>query len=143
MILLSTITSQLQLVTGGPAVQNVSVSVSWVDANNTTINPFGENPPQGIITAPGGYVIVPSPGPTDSPAPTTQRNIKNVAIANNDPVNPVAITVQIYDGTSVAVIEPTFNLGPLYAFMYEDGRGWYLKYLGADVIVAVTVPAFP
>jgi hypothetical protein len=142
-ILLSTTKSQLQLVTAGSAVQNISVSVSWVDANNTTINPTGENPPNGVIISPGIYVIVPSPGPTDSPAPTTQRNIKNVAIANNDPTNAVVITVQIFDGTSISVIEPTFNLKPSYAFMYEDGRGWYLKYLGADVIVAITVPWFP
>lgn len=132
----------MQLVTSGSSVENISVSVSWVDANNTTINPHGKNRTRGIITAPGTYVIVPSPGPTDSPAPTTQRNIKNVAIANNG-ILTVAITVQLFDGTTTAPVEPTFNLGPGYAFMYEDGRGWYLKYQGADVIVAVTVPAFP
>jgi hypothetical protein len=137
MILLSTPTSTLLLVTGG--AETVDVDVSWVDAGPTPLPPLVTPiTPSNLntqISAPTTTIICPSP-----PGPNVQRNIKYVSIVNTDPTNPITISVQKFDGSTISTEIPSFSLGPLYGLYYEDGgKSWYLKYQGADVIINVAL----
>jgi hypothetical protein len=123
-ILLSSTSSVLELVTGGSC--NVDVSISYVDATDVVITPAADQ--DQTITVAGTFIIC------AAPEPANQRNIKYVSIANVG-VTPVAIAVQHTDGFIVSVMIATFNLLPGYTLMYEDGRGWYLKFQGADVVI--------
>jgi hypothetical protein len=122
-ILLSNVTSVLQLITG--SAQVVDVSASWMDATNPNVVTPGEmNTSSSSATT---TIIVPSP-PVN-----TQRNIKYVSIANTDPINPVNVTIQHFDGSTTSIIQTLMSLPAGYAIFYEDGRGWYMMFQGAVV----------
>ena len=70
---------------------------------------------------------------------SAQRNIKYVSIINTDLSTGVDITVQKFDGLTTSIEIPTFTLGPLYGLYYEDGRGWYLVFRGANVVMSMSL----
>lgn len=123
MILLSNVTSVLQLITGGPQV--IDISASWMDATNPGLVTPGELNIQ--FAGPGTVTLVPSP-PIN-----TQRNIKYVSIANTDPSNPVNVMIQHFDGSTTSIIQTLMSLLAGYTIFYEDGRGWYMMFQGAVV----------
>jgi hypothetical protein len=133
-ILLSTPTSLLSLVTGGP--ERVTVTASWVDAMgqgaSAVINPDSANT---NVSSAATTTIVPSPPVT---TPLTERNVKHVVISNTDPTQSVVVAVESYDGATTSYEHPPTTLPAGAALIYEDGRGWYLRIGGADVVLALS-----
>jgi hypothetical protein len=121
MILLSNTASVLQIITGGPQV--VAAHASWLDANGTNIAISGKNTQSSSA---GTTVICPSP------PVSTQRNIEFVSICNTDPTNPVNVTVEHTDGTTVSIFQQTFSLPAGATIFYEDQRGWYMLVSGTE-----------
>ena len=72
----------------------------------------------------------------------SQRNIKYVSIVNTDLTTAISVSVQKFDGSTTSVDVATFDLGPGFGLYYEDARGWYLKYKGADVVIDATARGF-
>ena len=115
MILLNNLTSTLSIVTSGAT--SVGGSVSWLDATGTIITTPAV-PTNFSSSSAGTTVIVPSPGGS------TSRNVKYVAIRNNDAAATNTITVEVFDGT-LTEVQVTVALRPGYTLFYEDKAGWY------------------
>jgi hypothetical protein len=90
MLLLASTSDILRVVTG-TAVAQIGVHASWVDNNAGAITPGRTN--TAITTATTTTIV-------GSPAASTYRAVKFVAIQNNDPVKNSLITVQHYNGTT-------------------------------------------
>jgi len=126
MLLLSNASSLFRLVTSG--TQLVHVHVSWVDADGDTITPDGKN--SQIATATTTDIVL-------SPPPSTVRNVKFVSICNTDPTTTTTVTVQHFDGAITATVHFSVDLLVGYTLFYEDKRGWYMLFLGAEVFATL------
>jgi hypothetical protein len=93
MLLLTTTSTLLRLVTNSAG--DIEVAWSGVDANGTTFTPVGGTP-ANISTATTTTIVA-------APASSTQRNVKDLNIANNHASNSNTLTIEQYDGTNAVV----------------------------------------
>jgi hypothetical protein len=87
-MILASISDIIRLVTSSTA--DIHVQAGWVDITTTTFTPGRTNT---LVTTATNTTIV------DSPAASTQRQIKTLTIANRHASAPNTISVQLYDGT--------------------------------------------
>jgi hypothetical protein len=83
----------VQVVTGGAQV--VNVHASWFDSIGTTPSPGRKNT---VISSATTTIVVPAP------AAGYARDLKTLLIRNTDVSNPVAVTVQHTDGTTLVTL---------------------------------------
>jgi hypothetical protein len=112
MLLLAATTDKIQITTS--AATNVDVHASYVDLNGTTVTPDKQN--TAITTATTTDVVA-------SPAASTKRNVKSMAVRNKSSSTSNDVTV-IFDqnGTDFELIKVT--LGPGEELCYFDDIGF-------------------
>lgn len=122
MILLAGTSALLQVTTG--SATNVTVQASYVDLSASTVTPSTQN--TTIATATTSTVV-------NSPAASTQRNIKSLAI--NNPLGAASscqVTVTHTDGTTpVVVAVATLSAGD--TLQYNDLDGWVTLLAGGSL----------
>lgn len=126
MLLLDSVSDVLQVVTG-TGVSTITVHVSWVDNAAGTITPASDSL---AITTAATTTIVPSP------AASTQRNVKNVSITNNNSTTASLVTVQHNDGMQTSDIMGVTLLPGENLIMDETGHWTHHDYQGGDYIYA-------
>lgn len=114
-MLLLTSTSDIIRIVTGSAVSTIGVHASYVDKNGTTFTPGRTNT---AITTATTTTVVPSP------AASTQRNLKLLAISNNHATLSCLITVQHFDGTTSVDLEMVY-LGPQESLLFTEEGEWY------------------
>lgn len=114
MILLTSLSDELQLVTSTAAA--VEVHASWIDSNEdgTVITPGRTNTTiAGVMTT----TVVPAP------AASTRRNVQTLLVRNVDAALSVIATTQHTDG-SIAPRLYAPMLAPGESLQFVDGDGW-------------------
>lgn len=112
MILLTSTSDVLNLITSASC--DVKVHASYVDLSGTTVTPGRRNT---AITTATTTAIVTSPGSS------TQRNVKTLAIHNDDATLSVTVTLVHTDGTTaVEIIKRTLKAGE--SLFYNDSTGF-------------------
>ena len=132
MILLTSTSDAIQIVTGA-AVNSINVQASWVDLNGTTMIPGRTN--TLISSATTTTVIAP-------PAANTERSMKNLSIYNSDDLYNCLITIQHYDGTTLAKMF-SYEIPPSESIHWSEGRGWYVldNQGNLKTVVTATTPS--
>lgn len=110
MILTST-ADLIKIITSSAA--DIHVQANWVDNTDTLFTPGRTNT---IITSATTTTVV------GSPAASTQRQVKSMAVSNEHASTPNTVTIQFYDGTT-SVIVASFTLSPADT-LYYDGVKW-------------------
>jgi hypothetical protein len=113
MLLLTSISDIVRLTTG-TATTTVEVHTSWVDVSGTTITPDRKN--TRITTAATTTIV-------DSPAASTQRNVKAIYVTNNSTGTSCVVGIEHFDGTNSVelmqfVLLPGENMG------YREDGSW-------------------
>lgn len=111
MLLLASTSDLLQLITS--AAGQIDVHSSWADISGTTVTVGRQNTRIGTATT---TTIVPSP------AASTTRNCKRVAVQNTHASVSNTVTWQHTDGTNVIQLEQ-FTLAPGERFSYSETAG--------------------
>ena len=115
MLLLASTSDLLRVITS--AAVTTDVHASWVDRNGATITPGRTNTP--ITTATTTSVV-------GSPAASTFRTIKSLAIRNRHAATPQDVTVVHTDGTNaMELIKVTLTAGE--TLHYDEGAGFTVK----------------
>lgn len=124
MINLTSTSDILQLITD--AASDIEVHISWVDLNGTTVTPGRVNN-ASITTAATTTVLT-------SPAASTVRNAKTVAIHNNHATISCGVRLIHNDGTTTAELYQV-RLAPGDVASFIDGSGWQVfNSLGIPVV---------
>lgn len=129
-MLLLTSTSDILRVVTGSAVSTITVHASWVDNASGTITPGRTN--TNITTATTTTIVA-------SPGASTQRNVKTVAITNNNASSSTQVTVQHFDGTTSTDLIGVTLLAGENLYLLEDGDWQHHDVQGAEY--SYTVPA--
>ena len=113
-MLLLTSTSDIVRLTTSAATSTIEVHASFVDMSGTTITPGRAN--TRITTATTTTIV-------DSPAASTQRNVKAIYVTNNSTGTNCIVGVEHFDGTNSVelmqfVLLPGENLG------YREDGSW-------------------
>lgn len=130
-MLLLTSTSDIVRVVTGAAVSTITVHVSYVDNASGTITPGRTN--TNISTATTTTIC-------SSPGASTQRNVRQISITNNNTTTSCQITVQHFDGTTSTdlmgvTVKPGENL------IFDEGGVWHHHDAqGADLTATSTPP---
>ena len=108
-MLLLTSTSDIVRLTTSAATSTIEVHASFVDMSGTTITPGRAN--TRITTATTTTIV-------DSPAASTQRNVKAIYVTNNSTGTNCIVGVEHFDGTNSVelmqfVLLPGDQVGPL------------------------------
>jgi hypothetical protein len=111
MLLLASTTDVLQIVTS--AAGQVDVHANWADISGTTVTVGRTN--SRIGTATTTNIVA-------SPAASTSRNVKRVAVSNNHASVTNTVTFQHFDGTNTIIFE-SFTLAPGERFSYSENSG--------------------
>lgn len=114
MLLLASTSDIIRLVTA-VAVSTIGVHASWIDNASGTITPGRTNT---AITGATTTTVV------GSPASSTQRNVKLLAISNNHASTPCPLIVQHYDGTTSVDLE-SVTLLPQESLVFTEEGEWY------------------
>ena len=122
-MLLLTSTSDIVRLTTSAATSTIEVHASFVDMSGTTITPGRAN--TRITTATTTTIV-------DSPAASTQRNVKAIYVTNNSTGTNCIVGVEHFDGTNSVelmqfVLLPGENMG-----YREDGSWVHRDSQGAD-----------
>ena len=122
-MLLLTSTSDIVRLTTSAATSTIEVHASFVDMSGTTITPGRAN--TRITTATTTTIV-------DSPAASTQRNVKAIYVTNNSTGTNCVVGVEHFDGTNSVelmqfVLLPGENMG-----YREDGSWVHLDSQGAE-----------
>lgn len=134
MLNLSTTTSVLQLVTGS-AVSSIQVHTSFIDLADpgVALSPVTPGEQDTLITSAATTPIV------DSPAASTDRNVKFISVQNTDPVNTCRVTIQHNDGTTVVNLF-SIALQSGWTIQYNsDGNGFVVYDQDGNIQVASMV----
>lgn len=129
MILLTSTSDVIRVVTGS-AVSTITVHASWVDNASGTITPGRTN--TNITTAATTTVVA-------SPGASTQRNVKTIAVTNNNASASCQVTVQHFDGTTSTDLMGVTLLAGENLYLLEDGDWQHHNSQGAEY--AYTAPA--
>ena len=122
-------TDIIRVVTGS-AVSTIGVHTSWVDNAAGVITPDRTNTP--ITTATTTTVV-------GSPAASTQRNIRMLAISNNHASSSCVITVQHFDGTTSIDLRTVTLMAGENLLLTEEGERFH--YDAAGAVYTYQVPA--
>ena len=122
-MLLLTSTSDIVRLTTSAATSTIEVHASFVDMSGTTITPGRAN--TRITTATTTTIV-------DSPAASTQRNVKAIYVTNNSTGTSCIVGVEHFDGTNSVelmqfVLLPGENMG-----YREDGSWTHRDRQGAE-----------
>ena len=122
-MLLLTSTSDIVRLTTSAATSTIEVHASFVDMSGTTITPGRAN--TRITTATTTTIV-------DSPAASTQRNVKAIYVTNNSTGTNCVVGIEHFDGTNSVelmqfVLLPGENMG-----YREDGSWVHLDSQGAE-----------
>lgn len=113
-MLLLTSTSDIVRLTTSAATSTIEVHASFVDMSGTTITPGRAN--TRITTATTTTIV-------DSPAASTQRNVKAIYVTNNSTGTNCIVGVEHFDGTnSVELMQ--FVLLPGESMGYREDGSW-------------------
>lgn len=113
-MLLLTSTSDIVRLTTSAATSTIEVHASFVDMSGTTITPGRAN--TRITTATTTTIV-------DSPAASTQRNVKAIYVTNNSTGTNCIVGVEHFDGTnSVELVQ--FVLLPGESMGYREDGSW-------------------
>jgi hypothetical protein len=123
MLLLTSASDLLQMITTNAL--NTDTHASFVDLASGSVTPGRENHQR---TTAATLTLV------ASPAGSTYRNIKTVAIYNRDTTTVQTITVQHYDGSTTAVLMKC-GLLPGESLHYSETAGWF-RMTATGLIVA-------
>lgn len=124
MLILASVSDKVQLITSDAV--DVDVQASWADWNSSAATPGRQN--TAITTATTTDIV-------DSPAASTQRNVKSLAIYNRGG-SVVTVTVQFYDGTDAfRMFKATLAAGD--ALQYAEDRGFFVESSGSQTLAEV------
>ena len=113
-MLLLTSTSDIVRLTTSAATSTIEVHASFVDMSGTTITPGRAN--TRITTATTTTIV-------DSPAASTQRNVKAIYVTNNSTGTNCIVGVEHFDGTnSIELMQ--FVLLPGESMGYREDGSW-------------------
>jgi hypothetical protein len=122
-MLLASTSDKIRLTTGSAG--NIVVTAEWTDLNGTTITP-GRTNTAAITTATTTDIVA-------SPASSTSRRIKHIAMYNAHATDPNTVTVIHTDGTNANnVYKVTLTAGAAVEFV--DGQGWVVPASGTALI---------
>lgn len=126
---LDTTAKQLLIVLGEAiTTRNCNVTTSYADSTVSTFNLHNNN----VNTNGTTPVVIVSP-----PAVSTQRQVKEVRVFNNDTVNH-SVTLQLFDGTTTWIVGPGLQvIPPNGSFVYTPESG----VVGSIGATGVTGPA--
>lgn len=112
MLLLASTSDLLRVITSQAVATDVHCS--WVDLSGSTVTPGRTNT---LITTATTTTIV------SSPASSTYRTVKTVAITNTHASTTQQCTVEHSDGTTVVELIDVL-LQPGWSLHYDEGQGW-------------------
>lgn len=125
-ITLNTVNKSLELITSSAATTHVSVS--YVDTDNTTLNPKESN---SLINTAGTTTIL------AAPASGFHHGVKNISIFNAHATLSVTVTVQLNaNSTLIELVQAT--LSPNESLQWSDAGGWYSMDIAGRVKTAPT-----